>query len=144
MTPRALFLARIAVQSWREMTRAVRITAAIIAFFAMLAHGLMPVGWMPGGSAGTPITICTMDGFVHVTLDKNGYPVKQKQQPADQRGHDVCPFGASVHFAAPLTVATVSVPTDWAYFSSTETRLRVHHARALYSPQSPRAPPTRA
>ena len=126
------------------MTRAVRIAAAYVAFFAMLAHGLMPTGWMPGGSAGTPITICTMDGFVHVTLDEHGNPIKQKQQPADQRGHDVCPFGASVHFAAPLTVATVPVPTSWAYFSSTETPSRTHIARALYSSQSPRAPPSLA
>jgi hypothetical protein len=123
------------------MTRAVRIAAAHIAFFAMLAHGLMPTGWMPGGSAGTPITICTMDGFVHVTLDENGNPVKQKQRPADQRGHEVCPFGASVHFAAPLTMATVSVPVSWAYFSGVETRSRAHIGRALYFPQSPRAPP---
>ena len=126
------------------MTRSIRIAAAYIAFFAMLAHGLMPAGWMPGGSAGTPITICTMDGFVHVTLDEHGNLVKQKQQPADQRGHDVCPFGASVHFAAPLSVATVSVPTEWAYFSNTETQARIHHARALYLPQSPRAPPSLA
>ncbi|HEY8949888.1 MAG TPA: DUF2946 family protein [Rhizomicrobium sp.] len=126
------------------MTRSVRIAAAYIAFFAMLAHGLMPTGWMPGGSAGTPITICTMDGFVHVTLDAHGNPVKQKQQPADQRGHDVCPFGASVHFAAPLSVATVSVPTAWAYFRNTEEHARIHHMRAHYAPQSPRGPPSLA
>jgi hypothetical protein len=126
------------------MNRSIRIAAAYIAFFAMLMHGLMPSGWMPGGSAGTPITICTMDGFVHVTLDEHGNPIEQKQQPADQRGHDVCPFGASVHFAAPLTVAAVSVPTDWAYSDNTEMHARSHHARALYSPQSPRGPPSLA
>jgi hypothetical protein len=124
------------------MTRAVRIAAAHIAFFAMLAHGLMPAGWMPGGAAGTPITICTMDGFVHVTLDAHGDPVKQK--PADRHGHDVCPFGASVHFATPLTVATVSVLADWAYFDGTEPQGRTHVARALHAPQSPRAPPSLA
>jgi len=126
------------------MTRNLRIAAAYIAFFAMLAHGLMPTGWMPSGSIGTPITICTMDGFVHVTLDEHGNPVKQKQPPADQRGHDICPFGASVHFAAPLSVATVSVPTEGAYLGVLETHARVHTARALYSPQSPRAPPSLA
>jgi hypothetical protein len=126
------------------MNRSIRIAAAYIAFFAMLMHGLMPTGWMPGNSAGTPITICTMDGFVHVTLDEHGNPVKQKQQPADQHSHDVCPFGASVHFAAPLSVATVSVPTSWAYFSSIETRTNSQRARPLYTPQSPRAPPSLA
>ena len=123
------------------MNRSVRIAAAYIAFFAMLMHGLMPVGWMPGGSVGTAITICTMDGFVHVTLDEHGNPVKQKQQPADQRGHDVCPFGAAPHFAAPLTVATIFVPTSWAYLSGSHAQARTHVTRLLYSPQSPRAPP---
>ena len=123
------------------MNPSARIVAAYFAFFAMLIHGLMPVGWMPGGSAGTPITICTMDGFVHVTLDEHGNPVKQKQQPADQRGHDICPFGAAPHFAAPLTVATIFVPTGWAYVGGSRAQVRTHVARLLYSPQSPRAPP---
>jgi len=72
-----------------------RSTALMLALAAMLFRGLVPAGWMPGASAGTPLVICSMSGPAHVHADANGKPAKH-----DNGRTDACPFGAAPHFAA--------------------------------------------
>jgi hypothetical protein len=124
------------------MKRTIRIAAACVAFIAMFMHGLMPVGWMPGGSAGTPITICTMDGPVSVVLDQNGQPTKQKQSPANRHNGDFCPFGASVHLASPVTADMVLAPAATGGVRVADIPHEILQLRSRYTSQSPRAPPS--
>jgi hypothetical protein len=124
----------------RNRSRAI----AVIALAAMMLRALLPDGWMPASSAGaeTLLTICTMNGPVRVALGEDGQP--QKQQPAKHNSgsHEICPFAAAQHFAAPISLASVAIPSVAAPALYGEAAAKISGARDLYSPQSPRGPPS--
>ena len=117
-------------------------TAAIhIALAAMLLRALMPAGWMPNANAaaGTPITICTMNGPMQI--DFGAEPIKKNHNQDDSRHHEACPFAVAPHMAQPAAIAALSLP------SSISLTVQFSPSRSIvlrgppYAPQSPRAPP---
>jgi hypothetical protein len=121
-------------------------TIAVIALAAMVLRALLPDGWMPASSAsaGTLLTICTMDGSVQMALGDDGQP--HKQQPANHNSgsHEVCPFAAAQHFAAPISLASLTAPSIAAPILYGNTATETSGARDFYSPQSLRGPPALA
>jgi hypothetical protein len=76
----------------------------------MVIRALLPVGWMPnpdGAASGTPITLCSMQGPVTITIDQDGQPIKPSptQKHGQALDHDICSFAA-----APL--APSALPAD--------------------------------
>ena len=120
------------------MKRTIRFIALWLALVSLLPRALIPAGWMPdpAPSGGALVTLCTVNGPVHMRLAPDEQPVKPRHEHSD-----VCPFAAAPHFAvapssfvqASLMIAPVrrvvivrSSPSgigDW------------------HSPQAPRAPP---
>ena len=119
---------------------------AVIALAAMMLRALLPDGWMPAGGndAGTMLTICTMDGPVRMVLGDDGQ--LHKQQPADHNkgSHEVCPFAAAQHFAAPISLASLAAPSAAAPVLYGKAATEISGARDFYSPQSLRGPPALA
>jgi hypothetical protein len=125
------------------MTKRFRHIAIHLALAAMMLRALVPVGWMPNttGASGSFFTICTMDGPVHLADQHD----QGKHTPDDgQHGHDECPFAAAPHFAAPLTVAKLALPSYFGRFSNPPSTAAAVVQLAVYQPQSPRAPPRTA
>ncbi len=122
------------------MPRTLRLAGVQIALVAVLLRALLPVGWMPDAAAGSPFTICTVNGPVHATHLPDGQPDKHGQD--DGRQNDVCPFAASVHLATPTAVATVASFTQIVLFAPDHSPARWVHDTAHYALQSPRAPPS--
>jgi len=97
------------------MTRTWRHTASIaltvITLLALLAQGLMPVGFMPGQrDGGTSIVICTGTGPATVTLGPEFNPLAGKN---DHKESDVpsCPFAPAL--AQDSIVPTPSLDTPF-------------------------------
>lgn len=122
----------------RNRSRAI----AVIALAAMMLRALLPDGWMPASSAsaGTLLTICTMNGPVRVALGEDGQPQKQPAKH-DGRSHETCPFAAAQHFAAPVGLPSVTAPSLVALFLHENAADAVLKVSDLYTPQSPRGPP---
>lgn len=122
----------------RNRSRAI----AVIALTAMMLRALLPDGWMPAGgtSAGTLLTICTMNGPVRMALGADGQPQKQPAKH-DSRSHEICPFAAAQHFAAPISLASLTAPHVAAPVLYGSAATEISHARDVYSPQSLRGPP---
>jgi len=111
-----------------------RSTAISLALCAMLLRALLPDGWMPAATTGTPFVICSVDG-VH----SGG---KQPADPARESGHAPCAFAAAAHLAPPAFAAVaLPVPSNAqpAIFAWRSARLE-SHARQRSHP--PRAPPS--
>lgn len=125
----------------RNRSRAI----AIIALAAMMLRALLPDGWMPASSAsaGTLLTICTMNGPVRIALGDDGQPQKPPAKH-DSRSHETCPFAAAQHFAGPISLASVAAPSAAAPVLYGEAGTAITGARDLYSPQSLRGPPALA
>lgn len=115
---------------------------AVIALAAMMLRALLPDGWMPASSAsaGTLLTICTMNGPVRVAVGEDGQPQKQPAKH-DSRSHETCPFAAAQHFAAPVSVPSVALPSLAFLSPYANVADTAFGARDLYAPQSPRGPP---
>jgi hypothetical protein len=118
---------------------ACRSAALVLALAAMLFRGLLPAGWMPGASAGTPLVICTLSGPAHVHADANGKPAKH-----DNSRSDVCPFGAAPHFAALDAPIAAPVPAIRATGVALPLRFEPRFGRSAFSSHAPRAPPALA
>ena len=113
----------------------IRFAALMLVVAAMVFRGLVPIGWMPGYSAGSPLVICTASGAARA--DASGKPL----------GHHtgrliVCPFGSAPHFAtfdipdmAPIPVTLVTGVMRFVF---------VQHFRDRpgLDAHGPRAPPT--
>ncbi len=111
-----------------------------LALAAVMLQALMPLGWMPNASAGSPFTICTVYGAVSLPGHVTGLPGKTIPS-RDNQHKGLCPFGAAPHFATLLGPAGF-VPAH----RLTETSARPRYAAAVetasrYALQSPRAPP---
>ena len=83
--------------------------AAVIALFAILAHALFPVGWMPASAASSaqgfcPIIICTSAGITHVQMGPDGKPIEQAPNQGATHDHQCCPCtGVTLPLAPPET-----------------------------------------
>jgi len=128
------------------MNRSFRLATVHIALAAMMLRALMPAGWMPNSeaSAGVPITICTMDGQVHLTLGPDGQPFKKQQNQDDTRHHDLCPFAAAPQMAQPATSASLALPSPISMVAQRIAHRQAAAQNARYASQSPRAPPNTA
>lgn len=122
------------------MTRTLRIAAVHLALVAMMLRALLPAGWMPSVTAGAPITICTMDGMVRIAPGADSPSHKQHQQD-DGRSHEICPFGAAPHFAAPVQLAVLAAPSTLSFILAPKAPVAVPSGRDGYAPQSSRGPP---
>jgi hypothetical protein len=116
-----------------------RSAALALALAAILFRGLMPAGWMPGASAGTPLVICTMSGPAHVHADANGKPGKH-----DNGRSDTCPFGAAPHFAALDAPIAAPAPALRATGVALPARFEPRFDRPTLYAHAPRAPPALA
>jgi hypothetical protein len=126
------------------MVRHLRFAAVHVALAAMVLRALLPAGWMPGASAGTPLVVCTMDGPVRIALGADGKPLKHQPLQDDARHHEMCPFAAAPHLATPSAPAQLALP-GYAILGSREVaRQYVVTGAGRYAPQSPRAPPALA
>jgi hypothetical protein len=123
------------------MIRASRFAAIHLALAAMVLRALLPAGWMPGASAGTPLVVCTMNGPEQIMLGADGKPLKHQPSKDDVRHHDMCPFAAAASLATPSAPATPALP---GYAVLIPQRLANGYLAASaqrHTPQSPRAPP---
>jgi len=126
------------------MKRNIRLAGVHIALAVMLMRALLPAGWMPNptASADSPFVICTMDGPVQAVLGPDGQPLKQQPDQNNDRGHEVCPFAAAPHLAAPTLASALAPPSSVELTMPTAAYLASAESLARYTPQSPRAPPS--
>jgi hypothetical protein len=126
------------------MTRRIRLAGVHIALAAMLLRALLPAGWMPNPtpSTGPAIVICTMDAATHLALESDGQPLKHPPDQNNDRSHETCPFAAVPHLAAPAGASVLPLPSLAASAAPDATHVHLTNGLALYTPQSPRAPPS--
>lgn len=102
-----------------------------LAFIALVARALLPMGWMPAAQG---LTICTVDAPIHKAPDsgKDG-----------QVSHDECPFAAAPHLASVPDLPQLTLPAFHAFAAATD-RDYASAVAARFTPQAPRGPPTLA
>jgi hypothetical protein len=101
-----------------------------VAFFALMARALLPMGWMPAADG---LTICS------VGADQNDHD----KGPVQDAHHDACPFAAAPHLASVPDAPQLILPTFHAFAAATDRDYALAVA-ARFTPQSPRAPPLNA
>lgn len=128
------------------MNRSIRLAGTHIVLAAMILRALLPAGWMPNTShtGGATLVICTLDGPVRMAIGPGGEPHKQAPAHDGDHRHDVCPFAAAAHFAAPVAVATLASPSEAATKIGRFVPAYAAATGPHYSQQSPRAPPSLA
>ena len=116
---------------------ACRFATLLLVLAAMVFRGVVPAGWMPGISAGTPLVICTPAGHVHLYLDNHGKPARH-----DNDRTDPCPFGAAPHFAT--LNASIPPPTPPRLETDAGFAARFDQLPDSLNPfdHAPRGPPT--
>ncbi|HVU21953.1 MAG TPA: hypothetical protein VHE09_14570 [Rhizomicrobium sp.] len=80
-----------------------------IALAAMVLRALLPAGWMPApitSANASPFVICTMDGPLHRTVDK------QKPSSDQDRAHAPCVFASAAHLSPPLAGTVALAPSN--------------------------------
>jgi len=114
-----------------------RIFAVHLAFAAMLLRAMLPAGWMPnpGAEAGSPLTICTINGPVQLSPQ----PLKHTPQH-----HDICPFSAKAHLGGGTQFASLLPPSPVASRMPNSAGRDFAIVNAGHRPGIPRAPPTLA
>jgi len=102
-----------------------------VAFIALVARALLPMGWMPEAHG---LTICSLDAPVHKAPDsgKDG-----------QASHDECPFAAAPHLASVPDAPQLTLPAFHAFAAATD-RVYAATLAARFTPHTPRGPPTLA
>lgn len=61
---------------------------------AILARGIVPVGYMPAGQGVFEVVICTAYGAATITVDENGQPAEKKHPQNHKDAHKaLCAFG---------------------------------------------------
>lgn len=123
------------------MIRNLRFAAIHLALAAMVLRALLPAGWMPGASAGTPLVVCTMNGPERIVLGADGKPLKHQPSQDDALHHEMCPFAGAPHLASPSAVAGIALPSYAIVVAFDVSRGTSFAGAPRYSPQSPRAPP---
>lgn len=123
------------------MIRNLRFAAIHLALAAMVLRALLPAGWMPGVSAGTPLVVCTMNGPEQIVLGADGKPLKHQPSQDDARHHEMCPFAAAAQLASPSAPAEPALPGYAVLGVQEMASAYVAIGAQQYAPQSPRAPP---
>ena len=100
-----------------------------VAFIALVAHALLPAGWMPDAHG---LTICSVDAPAQ--------PADHGEAPAGDARHDICPFAAAPHLASVPDLPQLTLPSLHAFAAFTDRRYAAT-VLARFTPQSPRAPP---
>lgn len=100
-----------------------------VAFIALVARALLPMGWMPAAQG---LTICSVDA-----------PVPKAPDSGKQVSHDECPFAAAPHLAAVPDVPSLTAPSFHAFAAATDASYAAT-IDARFTPQAPRAPPLNA
>jgi len=129
-----------------------RRAAVLFAILAMTLRGLLPAGWMPNpdGMRETALIICDMDtpsAMAHVRhegmsgMDMTGPAPASHHKHADDGHSQPCPFAAAPHVATPSLVAVLALPPLTVSFAHPRDVQGSRIADAIYTPQSPRAPP---
>ncbi len=128
------------------MVRSLKLAGIHIALVAMVLRALLPAGWMPnpGGAAGTPFVICTVDGPRHAAPTLGADSGKHHSDQDNDRQHDTCPFAAAAHWATPVGGVWLLPSNLTAALESSPPGIRFIANGARYSRQSPRAPPSLA
>jgi hypothetical protein len=100
-----------------------------VAFIALVARALLPMGWMPAAQG---LTICSVEAPVHKApdTDRNG-----------RASHDECPFAATPHLASVPDVPSLTAPSFHAFAAPTDASYAATFA-ARFAPHTPRGPPT--
>jgi len=122
------------------MSRHLRVATVYVALFAMMAHALVPGGWMPGSTGDGGAVIIPCDGVHHHAMDMHG-PAKPKPKQDHSRRYDVCPFAAAPHLAQPANLPSLITRTLAIVDVQQLTELPRVTTNARISPQSARAPP---
>jgi hypothetical protein len=123
------------------MIRNLRFAAVHLALAAMVLRALLPAGWMPGASAGTPLVVCTMNGPEQIVLGADGKPLKHQPSQDDARHHEMCPFAAAASLATPSAPATPALPGYAVFVPQRLANGYLATSAQRHTPQSPRAPP---
>lgn len=126
------------------MIRRFRFAAIHLALAAMVLRALLPAGWMPGASAGTPLVVCTMNGPEQIILGADGKPLKHQPSQDDARHHEMCPFAAAAQLASPSMPAEPALPGYAVLGAQDIARNYIAAGAQRHAPQSPRAPPASA
>jgi hypothetical protein len=102
-----------------------------VAFIALVARALLPMGWMPAAQG---LTICSVDAPVHKApgSGKDG-----------QVSHDECPFAAAPHLASAPDAPSLTAPSFHAFAAAMDASYAATIA-ARFAPYTPRGPPTLA
>jgi hypothetical protein len=120
------------------MRTALKPVALQLALVAMVLRALLPAGWMPAAISSanaSPFVICTIDGPVHQTSDK------QKPSSDHDRAHAPCVFAAAAPLASPASDTVALAPSNLTapiFFASSRDTVT---ASALFRPNAARAPP---
>ncbi|HKY18529.1 MAG TPA: DUF2946 family protein [Rhizomicrobium sp.] len=104
-----------------------------LAFIALVARAVMPMGWMPAAQG---LTICSVDG------PRQEIPAQDGQAQHDVQ-KDACPFAAAPQLASTPDAPSLALPVFHAFAAATD-RLYAASVAARFSPASPRAPPLNA
>lgn len=123
------------------MIRNLRFAAAHLALAAMVLRALLPAGWMPGASAGTPLVVCTMNGPEWIVLGADGKPLKHQPAQDDARHHEMCPFAAAASLATPSAPAEPALPGYAVLGAQDVASNYVVTGAHRHAPHTPRAPP---
>jgi hypothetical protein len=122
--------------------------AAVVALFAILAHAILPVGWMPAFAAsqsqGSWIIICTSAGITHVQVGPDGQPLGQPASQEAGHNHQCCPCTGSPQLAPPRNVSAVFPPSAIGQTAAVSGPEQRSPSLCVHSPHSPRAPPSLA
>lgn len=113
-----------------------------LALIAMLVRAFLPTGWMPAheGHPGSFLSICTMDGFVHISSQ---HPTGKPAPHEPSHSQEECPFAAAAHLAFTPDAPQLVLPALHAFVAAID-RTYAATVSARFSPQSPRAPPLSA
>jgi len=100
-----------------------------VAFIALVARALLPMGWMPAAQG---LTICSVEAPVHKApdTDRNG-----------RASHDECPFAATPHLASVPDVPSLTAPSFHAFATAIDASYAATIA-ARFASHTPRGPPT--
>jgi hypothetical protein len=101
-----------------------------VAFIALVARALLPMGWMPAAQG---LTICSVDASGHHT------PTPDSNKDG-QAGHDQCPFAAAPHLASVPDLPSLTAPSFHAFTAAMDATYAVTIA-ARFTPHAPRGPP---
>lgn len=95
----------------------------IAVFIGVLFQALIPLGFMPGANAATPVVICSGMDMKIVYVDEDGQPAHQQDQSQKSCAFAAIAFGltadpvvvtAPAHYAAEIPAVSISLVLPFA------------------------------